>query len=195
LIHKIIIDTLNKKKKIEKYIYLNYNSIKMSEPFEKYIDELKKVLDISYFNCKNLKIIIKKEEKLLLHLRCEDHSNTKIVYCGIEPFLDGIKTINNDEDIDEDDFIELKKEFSSLVEKKQIESTKQDYIYLLIIFDVQELFHNEQLENEDIPEEIEENEEIEKPLMIGIDDFGWNITIIDTDKNEILFSTSKYLSK
>ena len=59
----------------------------------------------------------------------------------------------------------------------------------------EELFHNEQLENEDIPEEIEENEEIEKPLMIGIDDFGWNITIIDTDKNEILFSTSKYLSK
>lgn len=160
----------------------------MTTTFEEYLDILKKVFDDSYFRCKKLEIKIEKNEKLLLHFRCEEHTNTKILERGLEPFLDGVKTMNDDEEIDEDDLIELKKLFSLEIEKKQIENTKENYIYLLLIFDVQELIY---INSEDeIPEETEEK--TEKPLIIGIDDFGWNITIIDEDENTLFSHQSIY---
>ena len=158
----------------------------MTTTFEEYIDLLKNVLNDSYFKCKKLKIRIEKNEELLIHFICEDHLNTIVPERGLGPFLDGIKTMNDD--INEDDLIELKKLFSLEIEKKQIENTKENYIYLLLIFDVQELIY---INSEDeIPEETEEK--TEKPLIIGIDDFGWNITIIDEDENTLFSHQSIY---
>ena len=163
--------------------------MKMSNPVEEQVDDyitnLKKTLDRLYFKCKNIKALIKGNGEEY-HFCSNDYLNVLINGRGLDPFLDGLKKIKCDEDLDKDD-VEMGTEmFSSLpIKERQLESTRENYKYLLIIFEIKNIIKNLEYK---IPEE-------EEALVFIIDDFKWDITIIDTDKNETLFSTSEYLSK
>lgn len=155
--------------------------MKMSKPVEeqveKYIIEVKNIIDRVDRNCVDIKVLIEENGKKKYDIISDEHSCTLVNGLGVGPFLDGLKKIKC-EDLDEDE-VEMGKEmFSSLpIEERQLLSTRENYNYLLIIF------------------EVKNPKEGEEALVFVIDDFKWDITIINIENRETLFSTSEYLSR
>lgn len=167
--------------------------MKMSEPFDekvdKYIKELEKILGRMYYECKHFEVLIEQHngEEEEYHFSSDEHSRVVVNGRGVDPFLDGLRKIKCDEDLDEDE-VEMGKEmFSSLpIKERQLVSTRENYKYLLIIFEIKNIIKNLEYK---IPKEGQEM------AVFVIDDFKWDITIIDIENRETLFSTSEYLSK